>query len=157
MALAQVINQLILMVQHAGSLVDLSTPKFQGWGQIRSCSWSWVQLQLCSWGWSWSWKGEILCPLGPQGYGIYSCQRCMYELTFTLSLWIRNCVIGYSWMYVGIIKHTAPTAAPIDHIFNEHEDLDQHGLYTTPSKTMPCYSLLASLLSQHSIAIELSC
>ena len=44
-----------------------------------------------------------------------------------------------------------------NYVPNEHEDIDQYGSFTIPSKIMPCSSYPESLVNQNEILIELSC
>ena len=44
-----------------------------------------------------------------------------------------------------------------NYVLNEHEDIDQYGSFTIPSKGMPCQSYPESLVNQNEIPVELSC
>ena len=44
-----------------------------------------------------------------------------------------------------------------NYVPNEHEDIDQYGSFTIPSKIMPCSSYPESLVIQNEILTELSC
>ena len=44
-----------------------------------------------------------------------------------------------------------------DYVPNEHEDVDQYGSFTIPSKIMPCKSYPESLVNQNEIPIESMC
>ena len=44
-----------------------------------------------------------------------------------------------------------------NYVPNEHEDIDQYGSFTIPSKIMPRSSYPESLVNQNEILIELSC
>ena len=50
------------------------------------------------------------------------------------------------------------TSSSVTHyVPNEHEDIDQYGSFTIPSKIMPCESYPESLVNQNEIPVELSC
>ena len=44
-----------------------------------------------------------------------------------------------------------------NYVPNEHEDIDQYGSFTIPSKIMPYQSYPESLVNQNDIPIELLC
>ena len=44
-----------------------------------------------------------------------------------------------------------------NYVPNEHEDIDQYGSFTIPSKIMPRSSYPERLVNQNEILIELSC
>ena len=49
------------------------------------------------------------------------------------------------------------SSSGINHVLDEHDDVDQYGSFAIPSELMPCYSYPASLVNQNEIPIELSC
>ena len=49
------------------------------------------------------------------------------------------------------------SSSAINHVPNEHEDIDQYGSFTLPSKIMPRESYPESLGNQNEIPVELSC
>ena len=44
-----------------------------------------------------------------------------------------------------------------NYVPNEHEDIDQYGSFTIPSKITSCSSYPESLVNQNEIPVELSC
>ena len=44
-----------------------------------------------------------------------------------------------------------------NYVPNEHEDIDQCGSFTIPSKIIPCQNYPESLVNQNDIPIELLC
>ena len=66
------------------------------------------------------------------------------------------CKFGESkWNPCWVIVLT--TSSAIHYVPNEHEDIDQYGSFTIPSKIMPCESYPESLVNQNEIPVELSC
>ena len=63
-------------------------------------------------------------------------------------------IIKYTNSYWSLILTSFPDA---NYFLKGHENLDQHGSYTTPSKTMPYYSYPASLVDQYLIPNDFSC
>ena len=49
------------------------------------------------------------------------------------------------------------SSSAINYVPNEHEDIDQYGSFTIPSKIMPRESCPESLVNQNEIPVELSC
>ena len=49
------------------------------------------------------------------------------------------------------------SSSGINYVPNEHEDIDQYGSFTIPSKIMPYLDYPQSLVNQNEIPVELSC
>ena len=54
-----------------------------------------------------------------------------------------------------LLRYLLTSSSSINYVPNEHEDIDQYGSFTIPSKTMSYESHPASLVNQNEIPIEL--
>ena len=71
-------------------------------------------------------------------------------------------MLKLSWKF-GELKWNAclvivlTSSSGTNYVPNEHEDIDQYGSFTIPSKIMPCWSYPESLVNQNDIPIVLLC